>query len=278
MKVDASSLLTVGRIRYVQHALERGPYQNPDRLVQHFLDPGVREETDAFIRAHTLREFTSNAFYNYVLLRTLYYDDLLLRSVSEGVSQVVIIGAGTDTRAYRFEDVLVARNALVIECDQPEAIVEKQRDAQRISRCAHVRFCPIDLAATDPSAWASSAGYDGRAATLFLVEGVTPYVTEQAFGRWLRFMAGNGHPRTRVGCDYKLSGADDAFGQVDGQATLRLSGDETSIDGFHRRHGLRVRQTSCGEQLRRRFHAAAEEERPPYSQDVIVEAEPALDA
>lgn len=55
--------------------------------------------------------------------RVKYFDELLLSEVARGVSQVVILGAGLDSRAYRFKDELA--NVSVFEVDHPVTSARK---------------------------------------------------------------------------------------------------------------------------------------------------------
>lgn len=51
------------------------------------------------------------------LARVRYFDDFVKNSVDEGLEQLVILGAGYDTRAYRIEGL---KKLKVFEVDQPD--------------------------------------------------------------------------------------------------------------------------------------------------------------
>src|SRR5688572_10765888 len=44
--------------------------------------------------------------FGFVAARTRYFDDYLKGSVEQGIEQLVILGAGLDSRAYRFQEIL----------------------------------------------------------------------------------------------------------------------------------------------------------------------------
>ena len=50
------------------------------------------------------------------LVRVRYFDDLVKKSIDEGLEQLVILGAGYDTRAYRIEGL---KKIKVFEVDHP---------------------------------------------------------------------------------------------------------------------------------------------------------------
>ena len=56
----------------------------------------------------------------YFNARTRYFDDVLLQEARTGLEQVVILGAGFDSRSIRFSDAL--RTARVFEVDMPQVL------------------------------------------------------------------------------------------------------------------------------------------------------------
>ena len=213
--------------------------------------------------------FRRKDFYNYLLLRTLCYDDVFRRSISDGVGQVVIIGAGTDTRAYRFRDALLRKRVRVIECDVPPAIRTKQRSA-RILGARRVRYTSLDVHSTRPWTWAARSGYSRSMKTLFLIEGVTPYVHERSFRRWLGFLARTACEGSLFACDYKIQGTDDDFGKVRGRRTMRMSRRPDRVRAFHNAVGLDVIAIFRSRELKQRYLKSTAEWRPVFDDDFIV--------
>lgn len=254
----------------MQHALERGTSRNPDSLVELLLDAPCRESALDFARDRKASGLAAHPFYNYLLLRTRYYDDSVLRALRAGVRQVLIIGAGTDTRAYRFRSQLQAVNATVIECDLPAAIAEKEKCVGALGDHRHVRFSALDLIAPPSEEWFASSGYDREVRCLILIEGVTPYVPEKSFERWLDFFSKNSPEGTMLCCDYKLRGGNDEFGQSgpNSARTLRLGKSERAVAEFHRRCGWSVQDVQHSESLAKEYEMASD--RALCRQDVIV--------
>jgi methyltransferase (TIGR00027 family) len=271
MNSDLCSLLTVGGFRYLQNSHEEGPYKNPDNVVHHFLDEQTLRRARE-MQGQALGGLSANPFYNYLLLRTRHYDDALVKAVESGIRQVVILGSGTDTRAYRFRQLLETHQVATIECDQASAIHEKELDARRLGECRHVRFTRMDIHATSTAEWQREAGYDPRAATLILAEGVTPYVLKTHFLRWLEFFAENSGRESRLSCDYKVAGCDDAFGRLDAGPTLRIPRDSSALVHFHRRAGWEVSAIERAEDLSKKHHECWDARRPIFDEDIVVNA------
>lgn len=115
----------------------------------------------------------------YVALRTRFFDDELIRAVREGgIRQVVILAAGLDARAYRIDWPAGTR---LFEADQPEVIAYKDRilaGAHAAPRCTR-RTLGVDLAKPWTTALCA-AGFSPEERSAWLVEGLLPYLNEEA--------------------------------------------------------------------------------------------------
>lgn len=113
----------------------------------------------------------------YIAVRTKFMDDLLNSMLAE-YKQVVILGAGLDTRAYRLA---WAPGTTVYEVDCLEVLQYKAQVLQDVPPTCIYRPVFGDLAAPDAK-WAIAildAGYQTTVPTLWLVEGVVMYLQEK---------------------------------------------------------------------------------------------------
>ena len=142
-----------------------------------------------------------------VHVRTRHIDAVLEESLKTGTRQVVILGAGLDSRAYRFDGVM--QNVRVFELDLPQTqSYKKNRVLEIVGRFPnHVTFAPIDFTTQSLLDVLTGAGYDRKAKTIFIWEGVTMYIPEAAVDSTLRFVAGNAAPGSRIVFDYFLESA-----------------------------------------------------------------------
>ncbi len=112
-----------------------------------------------------------------VVTRTRLIDQVVLRELGE-VRQVLILGAGFDTRAWRLPGMDRVR---VFELDHPATQAAKQRALRHSGRpAADVTFVPIVFGADDPARALAASGFAAGARTLVLWEGVTNYLDRQA--------------------------------------------------------------------------------------------------
>ena len=126
-----------------------------------------------------LVETISPGSYCYFLARTKFIDGHL-EEVREWIDQVVVLGAGYDSRAYRFEDEL--RRARVFEVDLPATQDAKLRRLTKlgIAPVANVSYVPLDLNAKTLKTALGEAGFDRSAKTFFIWEDVSYFLEESA--------------------------------------------------------------------------------------------------
>jgi methyltransferase (TIGR00027 family) len=121
-----------------------------------------------------------------VLARTRLIDTIIGDLVSE-TAQLVILGAGLDTRAWRLPAI---RELAVFEVDHPDTQRRKQALLRRRGLDhTHVRFVPTDFTLGRLDAAMADAGFDPTLPTLFLWEGTTNYLSAQAVDATLRWCA-----------------------------------------------------------------------------------------
>jgi methyltransferase (TIGR00027 family) len=123
----------------------------------------------------------------FVAVRTRFAEDALAAAVARGVRQLVVLGAGLDTYAYRnaFADSLH-----VFEVDHPATQAwKRQRLAEASIPLPHtLTFAPVDFERETLADGLAAAGFDPAKQSFFTWLGVVPYLTEQAVFSTLEFI------------------------------------------------------------------------------------------
>jgi methyltransferase (TIGR00027 family) len=121
-----------------------------------------------------------------VLARTRLIDGMIGELVAP-MAQVVILGAGLDTRSWRLPEL---RRVAVFEVDHPDTQHHKRLLLRRHNLdTAHVHFIPTDFNLGQLDAAMTDAGFDHTIPTLFLWEGTTNYLSAHAVDATLRWCA-----------------------------------------------------------------------------------------
>jgi methyltransferase (TIGR00027 family) len=135
------------------------------------------------------REKATPGLVGWQFCRFRYIDDVLRDAiVKKEVNSVVNLGAGMDCRAYYIEEV---DNISYYEVDHPAVIKQKKLKMKKIlgKLPAHVIYVPVDFENQSLHTELEKAQYDLNSKTLFIWEGVTQYITEEANDAILKYVA-----------------------------------------------------------------------------------------
>jgi methyltransferase (TIGR00027 family) len=146
-----------------------------------------------------------------MLVRTRHIDDRMERAVRSGATQVVILGAGFDTRAHRFSELL--KDATVIEIDYGATQEYKRRrvDAALGGGPSNVTYAPIDFTRENLRDVLRRAGFERDRRTYFICEGVSMYVPEEGMEATLRAVADESAPGSTLLLEYMNRGGLDVL-------------------------------------------------------------------
>ena len=141
----------------------------------------------------------------FVLIRTGYIDDYLKECIDDGIEQLVILGAGYDSRAYRFEE--LKNKVKVFEVDHPATQAVKIEKVKNIFGPLpdHVVYVGVDFTKEKLDEKLIESGYDGELRTLFIWEGVTYYLSAEDIDKTLSFVASNECEGSSIVFDYAYS-------------------------------------------------------------------------
>jgi methyltransferase (TIGR00027 family) len=124
----------------------------------------------------------------FIAVRTRFAEDALAAAFESGVRQVVVLGAGLDTYAYRnpFGDRL-----RIFEVDHPATQAWKRQLLQdaAIPPPSSLTFVPVDFERETLAGRLAAAGFDRTQQTFFTWLGVVPYLKQEAVWSTLAFIA-----------------------------------------------------------------------------------------
>ena len=115
----------------------------------------------------------------FVALRSRFAEESAHAAMARGVRQVVVLGAGFDTFAYRLA---AAADVRVFEVDHPATQAEKRRRlaAARLAEPAHVVYVGCDFETQTFVDALAAAGFDAHRPSFVFWLGVTAYLTPEA--------------------------------------------------------------------------------------------------
>jgi methyltransferase (TIGR00027 family) len=216
----------VALVRAIEMTRPLGERVSSDPYARHFVNP-LTVQFMRLVDTLGINRLTGvEGLMNFALAREQYIEDVMAREIGAGVQQIVVLGAGFDTRAYRIPG---AEGLPVFEVDHPVTQSAKRESLRGVvdPMPANVRFVGVDFETDDLGECLRKAGYSETARTLFVWQGVIVYLTREGADRTLAFIARRSGPASVVVFD---------------------SMDSTALSGPGAR-GLRVFTSAMGERV-----------------------------
>jgi len=138
---------------------------------------------------------------NSIVARVRFFDDIVKSSIDDGLEQLVILGAGYDTRAYRIKGMDKIK---LFEIDHPATQKVKIEKIKEIfnSLPDHVTYIPLDLEVDKLGQRLLESKYDSSKKTLFIMEGLLMYISPEVVDEILSFIVHNSGNGSDILFDY----------------------------------------------------------------------------
>jgi methyltransferase (TIGR00027 family) len=177
-------------LRFLAALDARKEIAGPDTLAEIFI-PADRKAAlkDPMIRQWAMKHRIPPGMYEFLIARTAFFDRVVKRALRENIPQIVFLGAGYDSRPYRFRELI--RDTRIFEVD----IQTTQQCKTFLLHQAGVVvpdslvFVSVNLNTDDFGERLIQAGFDRNDKTLFVWEGVTPYLSASVVNETLRIIA-----------------------------------------------------------------------------------------
>jgi methyltransferase (TIGR00027 family) len=178
VKNVTGTAFVVAEFRARENAEPRPLYLDP--IVPIFLDERTKRAADAIADGFPAAEIN-------VRIRTRYFDDRLDEQLANGCRQVVILGAGLDTRGVRKR----AEGVAYFEIDDPSTVNFKRARLAAEGFDAPITFIAANYVAAGVIPLLEANGFDRDLPSFFIWEGNTMYLTEADALKVLRDLKGS---------------------------------------------------------------------------------------
>jgi methyltransferase (TIGR00027 family) len=159
---------------------DRKEIRGTDYLAEIFL-PGERKAplNDLKVRQWVMKNKVAPGAYEFMVARTAFFDHVVRDELLRNIPQIVLLGAGYDSRPYRFKELL--KQTRIFELDaQPTQLRKQELLGQAgIPVPEHVTFVPVDFNRENLKEVLLEAGFSGDERALFVWEGVTYYLSAE---------------------------------------------------------------------------------------------------
>ncbi len=195
--------------------------RNPDHLAEALLgDPAQlnidHPVADALSKGYetAMQEIEVASMVRAMAERTRFIDEAMQRAGAGGITQYLVLGAGFDSHAYRFQEQLA--HARMYEVDRPPTSEFKQRRVQAALGAPpkNLTYVAADLERESLGDVLARHGYDLSQRTFIIMEGVTMYVREEPLRETFRFFAAHA-PGSSVVFDFATRAMIDGMNALD---------------------------------------------------------------
>lgn len=206
--------------------------------------------------------------YEYTIARTKYIDTVFKEILARRFDQILIFGAGFDTRALRFQ--AQAGDTKIFELDAPITQQAKldQYARRGLSIPANVAFVSIDFDRESLSEKLEEARFSKGGRSLFILEGLLMYLQPESVDETFRVIDRFSGQGSEVVFDYVrasvLRQAGLYYGEREIVKTVAKAGErwrfgieEGELEQFLSRYGLRVGEHQDAQELERMYFTDA---------------------
>ncbi|MEJ2249377.1 MAG: SAM-dependent methyltransferase [Candidatus Lokiarchaeota archaeon] len=182
---------------------EKSPYYKSNdyiapRLLTKILQPLVKSKR---IRSFLMKKLGPEGIYEYVIARTKFIDKIFIKALSNNFNQILIFGAGFDTRGIRLTEGF--ENIKVFELDVMTTISDKLKQyKKRKVDPGRVRYVKINFNSENIKETMKGADFEYNKKTLYILEGIIMYLNESAINEDFNFISKSAGKGSEVVFDY----------------------------------------------------------------------------
>ena len=146
--------------------------------------------------------FFPKGIYEYVIARTKYIDNIFKEAVENGIEQILIFGAGFDSRAIRFAEKNVNTKIFELDSLHTQTVKIEQFRKKDISIPKNTIFIPMNFHVDSVSEKLALNGFKRNKATLFIMEGILMYLNKEVVDKLFKLIYKLAVTESRVIFDY----------------------------------------------------------------------------
>jgi methyltransferase (TIGR00027 family) len=179
-----------------------------------------------------IRKAIPQGMYEYVISRTKYLDEVFKEAIGNDFGQIVFLGAGFDSRPYRFNDLLNKTRIFEVDSEATQNYKKSLLSKYSVEN-KNVEYISTDFEEANLFSKIREHGYNPNDRTLFLWEGVTFYLTAKSVIRMLKDIRENSCPGSLVCFDFQtMKSADELIKTGLEAESIKFGIEEGKINEF----------------------------------------------
>jgi methyltransferase (TIGR00027 family) len=198
----SETAIIVASLRALSNYEDDPYFQCLDQYAELFLPDERRIPLQDAEKRHLIKMSIPKGMYEYVISRTRYFDHIFLEALKSDFGQIVFLGAGFDSRPYRFSKLVDGTRIFEVDASSTQEYKKSILTKNEIAN-NDVVYISTNFEEGDLFKRLKENGFNQSVRTLFLWEGVTFYLTEDAVNRMLCEIAFQSAAGSRICFDFQ---------------------------------------------------------------------------
>jgi methyltransferase (TIGR00027 family) len=176
----------------------------PDTLAEIFIPEGRKAPLrDPSTRQWVIKNRIPPGMYEFLIARTAFFDQVVQQALRDNIPQIVFLGAGYDSRSCRFRELI--QDTRIYETDIQPTQERKMALLHQagISIPDQLVFVSVNFNTDNVGNRLNQAGFDRNKKSLFVWEGVAPYLSAGVVDETLRVITSISPAGSLVCFDYE---------------------------------------------------------------------------
>lgn len=235
-------------------------------LLPGFLKPVLKS---SFLRRFYRSRFAPKGMFEYVVARTKYVDEAFARAVDSDFDQVIIFGAGFDSRAIRLPREQSRTVVYELDAAPTQAAKLRQLAKRGVAVPEGTLFVSVDFNREGVRDKLEAQGCSPFKTTLFIIEGLLMYLDNQSAGETFDLINYFAGPESQVVFDVVHSSVirreNRYYGESELYARVAQAGEpwafgleKEDLAGFLSRYGMKLQECLDATDLEGRYFADPE--------------------
>lgn len=250
----SETALIVASLRALAAHDERQEIRGRDYLAEIFLT----EERKQPLHDRAMRDWVMKSIppglYEFVIARTAYFDAVVEKALKEGILQLIFLGAGYDSRPYRFSESIGDTGIFELDArltqERKLALLRKFD----ISIPENVCYVPANFNSDSLETVLLGAGYDRNKKTLFVWEGVTYYLSDEGVDATLAFVVNHAPAGSRVCFDFQIKAPEQESLKTQSPGEpIKFGIEAGQVEEFFVKRGLSVVEICSASEMEERY-------------------------
>jgi methyltransferase (TIGR00027 family) len=162
--------------------------RGPDTLAKIFLPESQRIALQDRAQGKQMFSRHITSMYEFLIARTFFIDFIFEEAVRNSLPQIVFLGAGYDSRPYRFKNLIITSRIFELDTEPTQQRKISILKSNSVSTPRGHVFLPFNFNTENFLKILSNAGFDKQKLTLFICEGVSYYLIPGVFDQTLRLI------------------------------------------------------------------------------------------